>query len=77
MNSHCHTSSSSIGFCGLLTILFITLKLLDKISWSWFWILSPIWIPILIVLTIFLIVIIAIAIGTLFKQKRRKKWQKN
>ena len=30
-----------IGFTGLLQIVFITLKLLEKIDWSWWWILSP------------------------------------
>ncbi|WP_276882344.1 hypothetical protein [Anaerococcus tetradius] len=30
---------------GLLTILFIGLKLTGTISWSWFWVLSPILIP--------------------------------
>lgn len=38
-------SSSGIGFCGLLTILFVGLKLTDHIDWSWWWVLSPIWIP--------------------------------
>ena len=36
--------STNIGFTGALTILFIALKLLGKISWSWWWVLSPIWI---------------------------------
>lgn len=44
--------SGGIGFCGLLTIVFITLKLLGIITWSWWWVLSPIWIPICIVLAI-------------------------
>jgi hypothetical protein len=39
------SSSSGIGFLGLLTIVFVTLKLLDKIDWSWWWVLSPLWIP--------------------------------
>lgn len=30
-----------IGFCGLLTIVFIVLKLCNVIEWSWFWVLSP------------------------------------
>jgi hypothetical protein len=30
-----------IGFFGLLTIIFITLKLTEVIAWSWFWVLSP------------------------------------
>lgn len=33
-----------IGFAGLLTIVFIALKLVGKIDWSWWWVLSPIWI---------------------------------
>lgn len=43
------TSSSGIGFTGLLTIAFIVLKLTNYISWSWFWVLSPIWIVVSIV----------------------------
>lgn len=34
------------GFSGLLTIVFITLKLIGYINWSWVWVLSPIWISI-------------------------------
>jgi len=30
-----------IGPIGLLTILFIALKLTGYIDWSWFWVLSP------------------------------------
>jgi hypothetical protein len=37
--------SSGIGFPTLLAILFIALKLLDKIDWSWWWVLAPIWMP--------------------------------
>jgi hypothetical protein len=36
--------SGGIGFVGLLTIVFITLKLTGYIDWSWWWVLSPIWI---------------------------------
>ncbi len=38
------SSSSGIGFSGLLTVLFVGLKLADVIDWSWWWILSPLWI---------------------------------
>jgi hypothetical protein len=37
-------SSNGISFCGLLTILFIGLKLTNYIDWSWWWVLSPLWI---------------------------------
>lgn len=44
------------GFLSLLTLLFIGLKLTGYITWSWLWVLSPIWIPLVLVL-----IIIAIA----------------
>jgi len=40
------SSSSGVGFFGLLTVLFIGLKLTDNIDWSWWWVLSPLWIPV-------------------------------
>ena len=35
-----------LGFAGLLTILFIGLKLTGLIAWSWLWVLSPLWISV-------------------------------
>jgi hypothetical protein len=45
-----------IGFCGLLTIVFIVLKLIGYISWSWFWVLSPLWISWLIAIILIIII---------------------
>lgn len=42
MNNNSVGSSRGIGFVGVLTIVFIVLKLLGKIAWSWWWVLSPI-----------------------------------
>lgn len=50
MASNNSTSGGGIGFVGLLTILFIGLKLTGNIAWSWWWVLSPIWITILVVI---------------------------
>ena len=33
------------GVGGLLGVLFVALKLTGHIDWSWFWVLSPFWIP--------------------------------
>jgi hypothetical protein len=50
MSSNSSSSSSGgIGFTGMLTILFIGLKLTGQITWSWWWVLSPLWISALIV----------------------------
>ena len=35
-------------FTVLLAVAFITLKVANVISWSWIWVLSPIWISILL-----------------------------
>lgn len=43
-------SSCGIGFTGLLTILFIGLKLTGHVDWSWLWVLSPIWIPLALII---------------------------
>ena len=66
-------TSGGIGFVGLLTITFITLKLLGKITWSWFWVLSPIWIPIIICVAIIIIVLIAKGISS---HRRQKRWNR-
>ena len=52
------SSSSGIGFVGLLTILFIALKLTGHITWSWWWVLSPIWISGLIIFALALTIVI-------------------
>lgn len=44
MSSTSSSSSSGLGFAGALTILFIALKLTGVIAWSWWWVLSPLWI---------------------------------
>jgi len=52
------------GFCGLLAIAFIILKLLGYISWSWWLVLAPIWIP--ACLSLFVLIIILIAGGIIW-----------
>nr|DAR00775.1 MAG TPA: transmembrane protein [Caudoviricetes sp.] len=37
-------TSGGIDFTDLLTIVFIILKLCGVIAWSWWWVLSPLWI---------------------------------
>lgn len=40
------STDSGIGFVGVLTIVFVVLKLCGVIHWSWIWVLSPIWISV-------------------------------
>ena len=52
-NNNRQTTTASIGFLDLLAIVFIVMKLLGKITWSWWWVLAPIWIPVAVLIAIF------------------------
>lgn len=54
--------SGGIGFVGLLTIVFITLKLLGVIDWGWLWVLSPIWFTVIFYLAIIVFLAILVAV---------------
>ena len=61
-NNNSSTQSGGIGFFGLLTIVFITLKLTGYITWSWLWVLAPLWGPLVFVLLFLLIILVFAAI---------------
>ena len=50
--------SSGITFPMLLFLVFLVLKLTNVITWSWWWITAPLWVPSAIVISIFLIIAI-------------------
>ena len=62
--------SGGIGFAGLLTILFIALKLTNHTNWSWAWVLSPLWVPLAVVLG--LLVFLALPLW-LYSERSKKK----
>ena len=49
------SNSGGIGFVGMLTVLFVGLKLAGVIDWSWLWVLSPVWITTIVVVIILII----------------------
>ena len=59
VNNVSSSSSSGIGFSGLLTIVFIALKLTGFIDWSWWWVTAPLWIGFAIVFFFLLIAVVA------------------
>lgn len=61
------SSNSGISFAGVLTILFIGLKLTNHINWSWWWVLSPMWIPLSIILVSLGLIVVIKNINTLKK----------
>lgn len=75
MNENRNNSSAAggIGFCGLLAIAFIVLKLTGVISWSWLWVLAPIWIPGAIVIAVLLVVLVVILVKETTKQAEERQ----
>lgn len=51
--------SDGIGFTDLLTVAFIVLKLCGVIAWSWWWVLSPLWISVILGLVLIIIALLA------------------
>lgn len=43
------------GFCDVLFIVFVVLKLTHVIDWSWWWVTAPMWIPLCIVFILLII----------------------
>lgn len=57
MNKKSNNSASStgMGLGGVLGVIFVVLKLVGVIDWSWLWVLSPFWISAAIVIVCLLI----------------------
>ena len=71
-------NTGGVGFLGLLTLLFIGLKLTGYIAWSWIWVLAPLWIPISIALAIISLAVLLVALGKIdidkiIKYERKEK----
>lgn len=54
-------SNSGSGVGGLLLVAFVVLKLTNVIDWSWWWVLSPLWIGFAILLVAMLFTLIFVA----------------
>ncbi len=64
-----NNSSGGLGLGAVLTVIFVVLKLCGLINWSWWWVLSPIWISLGLVLVCLLIVFIATLILSWIEKK--------
>ena len=59
---------TGLGICDVLGIVFIVLKLLHVINWSWWWVTAPFWGSIAFILAIAFIVFIAGCVFELLKK---------
>jgi len=70
MSDSSNNTNGGIGFFGLLTIVFITLKLTHYIDWSWLWVLSPLWGSFLFLIGLFLLFL---GLSFLAEPRRRRR----
>lgn len=47
INNRLENTNTSLTFGQALTVAFVVLKLINKIDWNWFWVISPIIIEII------------------------------
>lgn len=57
-----NAASGGIGFSGVLLIVFIVLKLVGAIDWSWWWVLAPLWVPIGLFVIIWISILVFICV---------------
>lgn len=72
-NRNKQSAAGGIGFCGLLAIAFIVLKLTGAIGWSWLWALAPLWIPAAITIAIILIVLVVAVVKVTAQQVEKNQ----
>ncbi len=62
MSDEKRTTSGGIGLAWVITVVFIVLKAVGVITWSWWWVFSPIWITFALggIIIVFLIITVLI-----------------
>lgn len=56
------TAGGSWPLASLLTIVFVTLKLCHVIEWSWWWVVSPLWIAAIVFAFVVGLLVVAVVV---------------
>lgn len=75
-----NTSSTGLGLSSVLTIVFVVLKLVGTINWSWWWVFSPLLIDIGLIIIGFIVIAVCIVYdnkkyGLTSKKGKKNKWK--
>lgn len=65
-------ASGGLGIGGVLLIIFVVLKLCGLITWSWLWVLSPLWVSIILIMVIYAIAILSVIISFVKEECKKK-----
>ncbi len=77
MNNKTNVSIEIGGPAFLLFLVFLVLKLCKVITWSWWWVTAPLWIPACLVVVIIVIALIIYGIGRLFEKIGDARWNRD
>ena len=66
MSDHSSAAGGGVSLATVLVVIFLVLKLVGVIHWSWWWVFSPWWISLGLFIGILLIVLAVMAIVALF-----------
>lgn len=50
-----NSSLKGLGLCDVFAVVFVVLKLIGVIDWSWWWVFAPIWIPVITVIIAYIV----------------------
>ena len=64
--------TSSIGLPTLLFLIFLVLRLTDNITWAWYWVAAPLWMPLAAALTVALIALPAAVLLDMRASRRNR-----
>lgn len=62
------STSTGVGITTVLFVVFLVLKFTHNISWSWWWVTSPLWIPLAIVVAAFAVTLLVLLLAVPFKK---------
>jgi len=65
MSENVQVQGGGIGLGGVLFVVFLVLKLIGVITWSWWWVTAPLWIPFVIIIAVVIVVAIGAGIAAL------------
>ena len=65
--------NGGLGFAGALFLVFLVLKLLGKITWSWWWVTAPLWGGLAIATAVLAVTAIVIVAGLLGEKLWRRR----
>lgn len=65
-------ATASIGIADIFLVVFVVLKLVGVINWSWWWVLSPFWIAVAIYAIVVAVIVVLYKVDQRPARKKKK-----